>query len=737
MGFRGLSSDSDGSIVYDGKKFIVTNPKKVEPDFKPGDVPVVGLPDSHPANSSGSHVANETGFSAGNGEEAFVPKKKKKKKDKDRDRKPSVESEPDYEPQPVIPPDISELSALGLVTVADRNLPGYQNSMFGDLPGNILQGARDFMTFINGFDDDDGELNPVVAMQQLFDYVKNNLFDGAGWENVQLGNDPVEPESNIWMTLTNAQNRWIETVTSSDEDSDGIAEEESPELNIRTQRFLNENFDDWDADWTTEADLENYLVDRFEELYPEMNAEAFADAFTPEQMIAIYRELIFENLDNYDTYFDENIEEIADDFRWLPELSMMMDDTPLENEALLIEDLGVETPEEAQIQLVRELEFIYENLGIEPPENLNNMSVVELANELYYQLNEEVIPVLYSDDIQVQQQTGDFYRGYNAISDVTNPEERIDRLQGTYEPPDASLLLFVASIFFEPVDWVVTGAEVVSDLMRGDLASAGINATLALLPLVNGRIDNLTDTFRKQRPTKWLPDDSEFVELSPSMQVAEVRSYIESQLRVNDIDEVVDSIVYSDVNVDGFFLNAEFGTSYGERLWEVSHITLTQDEYMILLTEAHEYIHIDDFDRLLYDYGISREQYLAEVTEIRQLIEDGTITADTALDNPMFERIHNIISYSHDPLTSSTNNNPIVPSFNFDWHSFEEVNTELRGLLLIQQRTGRVTQSQVNETARYITREARNWLDEESAEEWLGAIRLELRDFNIELPYIE
>ena len=50
MAFTGFSSDEEGTIVYDGEKFIVTNPSKVPANFDSGDKEVVGLPETHPAH---------------------------------------------------------------------------------------------------------------------------------------------------------------------------------------------------------------------------------------------------------------------------------------------------------------------------------------------------------------------------------------------------------------------------------------------------------------------------------------------------------------------------------------------------------------------------------------------------------------------------------------------------------------------------------------------------------------
>ena len=62
-----------------------------------------------------------------------------------------------------------------------------------------------------------------------------------------------------------------------------------------------------------------------------------------------------------------------------------------------------------------------------------------------------------------------------------------------YEEPtaDHSLLLLLGTIVFEPLDWIVTGVEIVQDIKEGDYASAGINTGLLLFPFVSGSLDNI------------------------------------------------------------------------------------------------------------------------------------------------------------------------------------------------------------------------------------------------------
>ena len=124
MSFTGFSSDDEGSIVYDGKKFIVNNPNKVPDDFNPGDKEVAGLPENHP-----SHPKNRkpppipkyvppaviyTAFDKHRAEEHRKRVEKVKNAGKPEDKK---KKEPAQEvTQPTLPPDyVGDIPASPLV----------------------------------------------------------------------------------------------------------------------------------------------------------------------------------------------------------------------------------------------------------------------------------------------------------------------------------------------------------------------------------------------------------------------------------------------------------------------------------------------------------------------------------------------------------------------------------------------------------------------------------------------
>ena len=59
MSFTGFSSDEEGSIIYDGEKFIVTNPSKVPDNFNAHGKPVIGLPPDHPSHAQNQQTSTE------------------------------------------------------------------------------------------------------------------------------------------------------------------------------------------------------------------------------------------------------------------------------------------------------------------------------------------------------------------------------------------------------------------------------------------------------------------------------------------------------------------------------------------------------------------------------------------------------------------------------------------------------------------------------------------------------
>ena len=59
MSFTGLSSDEEGSIIYDGEKFIVTNPSKVPDNFNAHGKPVMGLPPDHRSHAQNQQASTE------------------------------------------------------------------------------------------------------------------------------------------------------------------------------------------------------------------------------------------------------------------------------------------------------------------------------------------------------------------------------------------------------------------------------------------------------------------------------------------------------------------------------------------------------------------------------------------------------------------------------------------------------------------------------------------------------
>jgi hypothetical protein len=78
--------------------------------------------------------------------------------------------------------------------------------------------------------------------------------------------------------------------------------------------------------------------------------------------------------------------------------------------------------------------------------------------------------------------------------DLQNKLGLFEAFEGSYDPgppPMVTLLQMAAGILIDPVDWVMTGIEVIQDIQRGDYGSAALNLTLAVTPFLSGQADEL------------------------------------------------------------------------------------------------------------------------------------------------------------------------------------------------------------------------------------------------------
>jgi hypothetical protein len=104
------------------------------------------------------------------------------------------------------------------------------------------------------------------------------------------------------------------------------------------------------------------------------------------------------------------------------------------------------------------------------------------------------LPAAYRDPIQqVQAEMGDLGRFYH---DTLTLQQAY---RGQYEQDmsaDLRLILMVASIVAEPIDWVVTGVEVIQDVREGDWENALENVILAGVPFAGGWMNDAAGMLR-------------------------------------------------------------------------------------------------------------------------------------------------------------------------------------------------------------------------------------------------
>lgn len=88
---------------------------------------------------------------------------------------------------------------------------------------------------------------------------------------------------------------------------------------------------------------------------------------------------------------------------------------------------------------------------------------------------------------EVYSKSLDFVAGYEDIAH-SDPETIIARLEGRQQQTSLELVLFVASFFIEPLDWYLTGQEMVRAAEEEDWWGVFVNGVFLILPFVSGRV---------------------------------------------------------------------------------------------------------------------------------------------------------------------------------------------------------------------------------------------------------
>lgn len=278
-----------------------------------------------------------------------------------------------------------------------------------------------------------------------------------------------------------------------------------PELNHPTQEFLTNTFpNSWNPEWTTRAELEAFLKERLVTFIPGFDLSIVPwDQLTVQGLVHYYGSLIDKVIKDNQQTVDFNttvwITELDTELGLASQLLSRTAKAPLEDETALLESLGYKDAAQARDRLTAELSFVFETYGLQLPTDLAQWSLLELANAYHSVLTTVVQPSMHEGSEDYEKALA-FIDGFEhqvprSSGNVVSLSEQyvIDRLEGKQEEgwgPAADLFLFAASIFIEPVDWLVTGVEMADAARRGDWGSFFINGVLAALPFVSGRVDN-------------------------------------------------------------------------------------------------------------------------------------------------------------------------------------------------------------------------------------------------------
>ena len=211
MAFTGFSSDEEGTVIYDGEKFIVTNPEKVSPDFRPGAIPVIGLPEDHPAqtqNQQPSTYVPPINNPIFNKEKAIEHVERARQ---ERESARNGQSQSNVQVIPVIPTDLARDVALEIVSEE----PVVREDWHDTTPLTHLQ--AEYVDHLLAVETDSLAREVLLGLKRegmpSEAYVRDFMFQFAEW-----GWDDLS-SALAWQVLANVRNsHWDATFAYADAD---------------------------------------------------------------------------------------------------------------------------------------------------------------------------------------------------------------------------------------------------------------------------------------------------------------------------------------------------------------------------------------------------------------------------------------------------------------------------------------------------------------------------------------
>lgn len=485
MTFTGFSSDQEGSIVYDGEKFIINNPDKVPENFDSGDKPVIytrppapkppapTTPNKQPEPTTTQQQDNMLNHDinyvvAGVGE----PKDKKKKKKRDAlaagSGEQAIAGFSEYEGIR----DISEVGLMDFEPEEATSLTGYTA---------VSEGQRQHIDYLLSKVDDDLAWVALVVIkeyglpskEQYAEYMAQFAGSGLDDDSDQLALELLdEVKYSNWDALS--------------EYSDDL-----PYLNERTQDYV----EDHDLDLKTRDDLQRHIEEQLTELVPEFNNIPIDwDILNTQGLAQVYYAALQAARHQYSLYTHGSTQEqhhryddVSREINFVLGLFEKIAPTPLENLDVLIEEFGwgyAEDPTALAISSLRtRLEAVHKLLDRPMPGNWEdiNDNPLLMANVLA-----ETLPLIEEDQL-----TMEFLTEYDP-RDFIRPEDDLKILTGTVEEGlDPSLVLFALSWVYPPAGYALTAATMVKALIEED-GEAAIRAAggfaLGRIPVVNAAL---------------------------------------------------------------------------------------------------------------------------------------------------------------------------------------------------------------------------------------------------------
>ncbi len=491
MQFTGIAPDEEGSIIFDGEKFIVRNPSKIPANFNPGGIPVIGLPPNHPSRRAPLPPAPQP-FS-----HAPPPPPPKVETDTRAHAEPQQPaapqpSPPDYQQYISWMPEREERQAMAFLDAALDGLHLSDEDAAFTISEALYradpEGAKNLVKIITAMTPVNGSETISELAAHILNIGMPGFIASKRWAAMPLNDLDAQSFHNYSQPMPPQLPLQADP-----------AYPESAEIDPRLAAALAQATGaESGLAFTSTRDLQNIL------LIPILKTHIHGydpssvawDEMTIQESLEYFERLISTELmalSKVATVSDDYYEQVQAQLVWAKNMLELAKKTAMNDSETFALEFNIRVEDE-RTHVLAQIQLIDAYTGAAPhPDYYHRLSTQDLKFLLHSLLFEHVVPPrIHSRN----QNTANLYRDYFRLVGL-GPQEATRRLQGTFIPPDivGFLVLMGLTMVFEPLDWALTAVEVAQALSEGDYEAAFWSGFFGLVPFASTKMADAFELF--------------------------------------------------------------------------------------------------------------------------------------------------------------------------------------------------------------------------------------------------